>query len=249
MTLSEQLSAYCDCSSVKESDVDELVHILSQMTCWNGTNVKNANVGARICDTFLNGTRYEVIDLPGCLSKCPAFYFYPFYYPYDLESFNFKVAHISGITETIYELENVSYVSSKGAFAIDLSDVIKSCKCSSKCSTCRDEYKLLVEYDAGYEEIPECILPVMCNLLNVIEAKNNCDCDSQCPSCSNSTTTVNPVTGQTTVSVQTIKYASGDITTVQLETELARLIVNNYKNQLGLISLCSSPMELWGKVL
>ena len=57
------------------------------------------------------------------------------------------------------------------------------------------------------------------------------------------------MTGQLQTSVQTIKYASGDLTTVQLETEIARLLVDNYKREISLISLCSDPKELWGSVI
>lgn len=245
MTISEQLTTYCDCSKFTDKDIDELITIISQMTCWNSNDPRH---NMELCNTFLNGARREVLDLPSCLKKCPAFYFYPFYYPFDMNSFSFKIAQISGVTETITDLENVSWVESKGAFGIDLTDVIPSCVCHNPCQTCKDEFKLIVEYDAGYEELPECILPVMCNLLNVIEAKNNCDCDD-CQACSSQQTTVNPVTGQVTASIQTIKYASGDITTVQLETELARMLVQNYRNQIGLISLCNSPKELWGSVV
>lgn len=246
MTIYEQLGSYCDCSVVKDKDVDEAINIVSQLTCWNSGSERRLGV---MCQTFLMGARKEIVDLPDCLPKCPAFLFYPFYYPFDMNSFTFKVAHISGVNETITELTDVHWIETKGAFGIDLSEIIPSCHCKCDCCSCKDEFKLIVEYDAGYEEIPECILPIMCNLVNVIEAKNNCDCDEQCPSCSNSTTTVNPMTGQLQTSVQTIKYASGDLTTVQLETELARLIVDNYKREIGLISLCSDPKELWGTVV
>lgn len=246
MTIYEQLSTYCDCSVVNEKDVDEAINLISQLTCWNSGSDRRLGL---MCQTFLNGDRKEVVDLPACLPKCPAFYFYPFYYPFDLNSFTFKVAHISGMTEEIIELENVSWMETKGAFGIDLTGILPNCKCTCKCCDCKDEFHLIVEYEAGYESIPDCILPIMCNLINVIEAKNNCDCDEQCPTCSNSTTTVNPITGQLQTSVQTIKYASGDLTTVQLETELARMVVDNYKREIGLISLCSDPKWMWGTVV
>ena len=243
MTVYEQLSAYCGCSTINESDVDELIYVLSQMTCWNSGS------DGSFCNTFLNGARREVIDLFDCTPKCGIIYFYPFYYPFDRNSFSFRVAHISGIEETVEDVTQVNWLESKGAFGIDLSDIIPSCRCANRCAPCREEYKLIVEYDAGYEMIPECILPVMCNLMDVIEAKNNCDCDNECQSCTSQNTTVNPLTGQLQTSVQTIKYASGDLTTVQLETEIARMLVESYKTQLGLISLCSSRKELWGTVV
>lgn len=245
MTIYEQLGAYCNCSEMDDKDVDEAIHIVSQMTCWNSEQPNNTD---EFCNTFLSGDRQEIIDLPNCIKKCPAFYFYPFYHPFDPNSFTFKIARISGITEEIFDVTDVSYVYTKGAWGIDLSEIIPSCQCANKCQVCKDEYKLIVTYTAGYEEIPDCMLPVLCNLVNVIHAKNDCDC-IECVSCSNGQTTVNPMTGQVQTSVQTIKYASGDLATVQLETELARLVVDNYKAQLSLISLCSSYKTLWGAVV
>lgn len=245
MTIYEQLEDYCDCVDIDDKDVDEAVHLLSQMTCWSGS-IKDAN----LCDTFEFGPRKEVVELPLCLDKCKVIDFVPFYSPFDTESFSFKVARISGITETITEITSFAYVSSLGIFKVDLGDIIPSCACSCNPCGCDDKLLLIVEYNAGFEELPDCILPVLCNMLTVIHAKNECDCDTCAPcNTSNSNTTVDPMTGEVHTSVQTIKYASGDIATVQLETDLARLVVDNYKRQLGFISLCQNYDRLWGMVV
>ena len=70
MTIYEQLASYCDCSEVKEKDVDEAINIVSQLTCWNSGSDRRLGLQ---CQTFLNGARKEVVDLPSCLPKCPAF--------------------------------------------------------------------------------------------------------------------------------------------------------------------------------
>lgn len=245
MTIYEQLTRYCECTEIDEKDFDEAVHILSQMTCWSGT-AKDAT----LCNTFEFGPRKEVVELPLCLDKCGVIDFVPFYQPFDESSFTFKVARISGIEETVTEITSFAYVSSLGLFKIDLSEILPNCACAGNPCGCDDQLLLIVEYNAGYEELPDCILPVLCNMLTVIHAKNECDCDTCAPcNTANANTTVDPMTGEVHTSVQTIKYASGDIATVQLETDLARLVVDNYKRQLGFISLCHGYDRLWGTVV
>lgn len=245
MTIYEQLESYCNCTEMDMKDVDEAIDLLSQMTCWTGSSKNNTE-----CDTFLLGSRREVIDLPNCFEKCSVLKFDPFYYPYDKDSFTFKIARISGIDETITEVTSVKYLESLGLFAVDLTSVLPSCECAAPECGCPDELKLIVEYEAGYELLPDCMLPVLCNMITVIHAKNECDCDT-CAPCASSEgrTTVDPMTGEVTTSIQTIKYASGDIATVQLETDLARLVVDNYKKALGKISLCTGYQKLWGTVV
>ena len=91
---------------------------------------------------------------------------------------------------------------------------------------------MVVEYEAGYDEIPDCLLPVFCNVLEVIIAKNDCSCeDCNCE---------NPE--------ENIRYAKGDVVTVQLETDIGKMLVEQYKNQIGMMSLCD-VREMWGIVV
>lgn len=214
----EQLTEYCDCvDTPEEKDVQEIVNLISMFTCW--TNEP--------CDTFLLGPRQEVIEIPPCMD-C-AFEFEPFYHPFDLDTFKFTLIerNETTITQTVVE----DYVYLNGRFYINLP--LPDCKCMSKRCGCDPEYTLLVEYDAGYEGLPDCLLPVFCNLLDVIQAKNKCDCEKDC-ACNTE---------------ESIQYATGDVVTAALETDLGKILVEQYKRQLSLIALCDDSREVWGFVV
>ncbi len=217
--ITEQLSKYCECiGDVTERDVKEIIDLISMYTCW--TNEP--------CDTFLLGNRKEVIELPPCLD-CP-YEFEPFYHPFDEETFEFTVIHQNGMEIETNTAEYV-YNPASGKFLVDTG--LPSCKCmpANSCTPCDDEYKLVVTYQAGYEALPDCLLPVFCNLLDVIQAKNKCDCDD----CGCDTE-------------EQIKYATGDVVTAALETDLGKVLVEQYKRQIALISLCEER-SMWGIVV
>lgn len=222
MSIVEQLKAYCDCvEDITDEDVAELVNIISLATCWV--------VEPGDCKTFLTGARREVVDLPSC-ADCPIV-FEPYYYPFDEHSFKFYLLKVEGIEETMTEITSFRYSDVGHVFRIDTG--LPSCRCACPPCGCPPEYKLVVEYDAGYDELPDCLLPVFCHVLEVIKARRNCEC---CGDCGCETE-------------QQIKYASGDVVSVQLETEIGQMLVQNYKNQLGMISLCRGRKYLWGFVV
>lgn len=215
--LYDQLKEYCGCVDVTEDDVAEMVNVISMATCWAMSS----------CETFLLSDRTEVIDLPRCF-EC-YFKFKPYYFPYDKDTFEFKLVEINGLEETYYDVD-WAYSEVDKVFRLDLG---LDCSCMNRCG-CDPEYKLLVNYKAGYEELPDCILPVFCNLLDVIRAKNDCDCnDCNC----------------TNEAEENIKYATGDVVTVALETDLGVLLNKTYQNQLSSISLCREKKRLWGFVV
>lgn len=220
MTILEQLKGYCDCvEDITEAEVDELINVVSLATCWQ----------TKPCETFLRSERREVIDLPSC-ADCPIVY-EPFYRPFDVSSFKFFLVKQEGITETVTEITDFNYHVSDGSFHI-LTGLPK-CNCTPCDCGCPPEYKLLVEYIAGYEEIPDCLLPVFCNVLNVIKAKRECNCEADC-ACDTK---------------EEVKYATGDVVSVALETDIGKILVQQYKNQLGMMSLCRANRDLWGFVV
>ena len=222
--LIEQLIGYCDCvKDATDEDGVELINVVSMATCWM----------QEPCETFLKGERREIIDLPSC-ADCPIT-FEPYYHPFDVDSFKFSLVKIQGIEEKITEITDFAYHTSDGKFHVDVG--LPSCKCGCKQCTCgcEPEYKLLVEYTAGYEIIPDCLLPVFCNLLEGIHAKRECNCCNDC--------------GCEAETEEDIKYASGDVVSVQLETDLGKMLVQDYKNLLGMISLCKKQNEIWGVVV
>lgn len=226
MSIVDQLKSYCTCvEDVTEDLVAELVNVISSATCWM----------QEPCETFLTGERTELLPLPDCMD-CPM-EFTPFYHPYDSDSFSFYLVKIEGIEETVTEITDYAYSETSGLFRLNTG--LPSCKCKpcNTCSDCKPEYKLLVKYTAGYDELPDCLLPVFCNVLEVIHAKNDCDC-TDCDECESSK-----------YEEDNIQYATGDVVTVALETDIGKVLVSQYKKQIGMISLCEAYSELWGFVV
>lgn len=223
MTIYEQLSKYCEClHSVEDSDVDELISLISVYTCW----------AENPCDTFLSGERREVIDLPDCICNCDVFSFMPFYAPFDVETFAFTLIAQNGIEEVSTPITDYSYSDIDGDFKLMLP--LANCKCKKPCG-CPTKYKLLVTYVAGYEELPDCLLPLMCEALQYIKEKNKCDCDS-CPTCDKKYED----DGTEVVIANAAKL------TDRLHYWLSAMLTDQYKRQLSLISLCHRNGELWG---
>lgn len=222
MTIYEQLSKECNCrESAKESDIDELIRLISMATCWM----------QKPCDTFLSSERQEVIELPSCMDECEVFSFKPFYHPFDKESFAFTLIAQKGIDETSTTIDEYSYSEIDGDFKMILP--IPSCKCKNPCD-CPTKYKLLVTYVAGYEELPECLIPIFCEALQYIEEKNKCDC-AKCTTCDN----------KYEDDKIPILIDDADSITLQLKNYFIRTLSRQYKRQLSLISLCEVG-ELWG---
>ena len=225
MTVYEQLAEYCDCLDVKESDVNELIGLISTHTCWADK--------ANPCGTFLTGERKEVVDLPDCVCDCDVFVFEPRYLPFDTDSFTFTVIEQEGINETATEITDYVYSAIDENFRMELP--LPQCGCMPKCG-CEKNYKLLVTYIAGYEEIPDCLLPVFCEALQWIKIKNTCDCE-ECQPCQDDSTER--------------KYYEIDYTTLtgRLQDYFLAVLTKQYVKQLSLISVCEFERNLWGLVV
>jgi len=222
MTPFEQLTEYCNCQDVEEKDVNELINLISTYTCW----------AQNPCETFLASERREVKDLPSCVNGCDVYEFEPLYAPFDPDSFEFTLVEQNGITETTVTL-SAFYSEVDGKFRLELP--LPSCKCMPKCG-CESKYKLLVTYVAGYEEVPECLLPLMCEALYWIADKNKCACED-CDACDPTKNTDEGV----------INYATLD---GRLQDHFLNVLTRQYFNQLSLISLCQRYKgELWGVVV
>lgn len=223
MSIYEQLSTKCNCMTVKETDVDELIQLISSLTCWQNEP----------CETFLLGERREVIDLPDCMDECEVIAFEPFYHPFDKDSFEFKLVAQTGIEEEITDITDFAYSEIDGSFK--MIPPIADCKCGCKPCECLPKYKLLVTYVAGYENLPDCLIPLMCEALQYIAEKNKCDCD-KCQTCDN----------KYEDDKVPILIDDADTLTLQLKNYFIRTLAKQYKRQLSLISLCRRPNELWG---
>ena len=231
MTIIEQLTEYCDCltrevdgeafPNFTERDVYELVNLISSYTCW----------AQHPCETFLQGERREVVDVPDCGCDCDIFEFEPFFFPFDPESFVFTLVEQNGITETHTPVSTYIYSEADEKFRLELP--LPDCRCRPKCG-CRSKYKLIVTYVAGYEEIPECLLPIFCEALQWVIDKNECDCE-KCQDCENKY----PDSNQ-------IDYTS---LTGRLQEHFLTVLTHQYFRQLSLISLCQARHSLWGVVV
>lgn len=214
-----QIIEYCSCQDIDEKDVMEAIDLVSMFTGW-------AN---KPCETFLVGERKEVIELPACI-PC-TWVFKPFYWPYDEESFTFTLVTQKGLEETSESVEFV-YSEVDENFRLDLPN---NCKCGGRCKCgCIPTYKLVVVYNAGYDAIPDCLLPVFCELVRVIHEKNLC-CKDSC-GCSSSEENQN--------------YSNEDEDLAKsLEETMKELLTEQYKRQLGMISLYRYRPEVWGTVI
>lgn len=221
----DQLRNHCDCikDEITDADIDELVSLISMYTCWQ----------QKPCDTFLQSMRKQVVELPDCVDDCNVFEFEPFYEPFDVSSFTFTLVSQTGIEETSTVLTNVSYSEVDELFRLNLP--IPGCECMPNCG-CPTHYKLLVEYVAGYDEIPECLLPLFCEALQYIKEMKKCDC-SQCQTCDNK---------YDADKVEVLVYDAAKLTD-QLKVYFVKTLTEQFKRQLSLISLCHKrENELWG---
>ena len=224
LTPLEQLTEYCDCfGSVEERDVSELINLISTYTCW----------AQKPCETFLLSERKEVKELPNCKCNCDVFEFEPFYAPFDPESFTFTLVEQNGIEETLTDVSSYIYSEADEKFRLELP--LPDCNCKPRCG-CESKFKLIVTYAAGYENIPECLLPLFCEALQWIAEKNKCDCE-KCEACD-----PNNRDEQTN-----IDYGS---LTGRLQEHFLTVLTAQYFQQLSLISICQRYKgELWGVVV
>lgn len=232
MTVYEQLTEYCDCLSVNnedesypaftEHDVDELIALVSTYTCW----------AQKPCETFLKGERKELIDVKDCVCDCDIFEFEPFYRPFDPSSFTFTLIEQNGIEETSTSIDTFAYSTADEKFRLELP--LPNCDCVAPRCGCKSNYKLLVTYEAGYEEIPECLLPFFCDMLQMIIDKNKCCCE-ECQECDH------PISTE-----ERLDYTKLED---RIKDRALEILTTQYIRQLSLISLCRYMSNLWGVVV
>lgn len=224
----EQLKNNCDCISENEwsntkleQNISEFLDLISTMTCWK----------TKACETLLMSERVEVFDIEDLKYECgvcdsglvtKTLYF-------DLiqeESINVKILIRNGIKFEEIELSKdlYSYISYDNILYVDLSDYIFDDEC-----TCEKIVKLIVTYDAGYETLPECLFPVLCDFLDYVFDMNKCTCGA-CSTCeTDSTQDVVIVEGET-----------DNTEFISVKLQIRNLITSNYMRQLEFISLCGN---------
>ena len=224
----DQLRNFCKCvdKGVENEDIDELVNRISMFTCWM----------QKPCETFLKGEREQVIDLPECMDDCDVFAFDPYYAPFDVDSFEFTLVTQTGTDETLTPI-TAKYSEIDRKFKMMLP--LPGCKCAPECG-CPTKYKLLVKYVAGYEDLPDCLLPIFCEGLQYIIERKQCDCE-ECQTCGDQYG--NPEAGKRLI------YGANTLTE-QLKVFFMETLTAQYVRQLSLISLCGRSNEaIWGYVI
>lgn len=156
-----QIKASCPCFCDKDDDeigklIKTLISLLSISLCWNDT----------ICGTFEYGLREETFDyIPNCMTCecCATIAEYPLFYVSkgaDFQIVNVALYIYNGLNETMTLLKPTQYTYRNGKLLIDTSTLPSNC-CTCSC----DSYELRVEYESGYKQIPDCLLPLFCELL------------------------------------------------------------------------------------
>lgn len=222
MNIYQQLADYCDCAKVLEEDVEHLINLVSMATCWT----------QKPCETFLLSERKEVIDLPNCLD-CDVISFRPFYTPFEESSVNFTVVKSVGIEETYLPVSDYAWSEADEAFKVDVG--LPSCHCQPCTCGCEPTYKLLITYDAGYEELPDCLLPIFCEALKYVHELRTCDCE-QCSVCNAD-------------EIDTQDYSQAYDIKDRLKDFFVVTLTRQYVRQLSLIGLCDRVKEIWAVVV
>lgn len=225
-TIFEQLQASCDC--IKQSDLKEdtfkrnvlqLIDLISTITCW-----KNSP-----CENFLSSDREEVMDID-VIKSCwcdGGLMIVPLYYrEIKEETIQVFVQMRNGVKFEEIELsqDDFSYNVYENKLYIDLSQYNINDVCS-----CEKVHKLIVRYTAGYELLPNCLIPAFCDFLQQVIEYNRCDC--VCNTCDDEEVNEEPVEPDT------------------IEEYIQRTLFIAYARQLETISLCGNHKWFVGLVV
>ena len=225
-TIYEQLQTSCDCIKLSDKNdenfkqnVNQLIDLISIMTCW-----KNSP-----CENFLSSDREEVMDVD-VINSCwcdGGLMVVPLYYREIKEdTIQVFVQIRNGVKFEEIELseDDFSFNPYENKLYIDLSEYDTESVCN-----CEKVHKLIVRYTAGFELLPNCLLPVFCDFLSYVVKMNQCDCN--CNTCEDDTENDEPVDPDT------------------IEEYIQRTLFIAYARQLETISLCGNHKWFVGLVV
>lgn len=228
----EQIKDNCDCIPVDMKDeeilstIEEVISLISFMTCWT----------TKPCETLLKSKRTEIIKMDEflpCSCDDGIMEIDLYFKPVEATSIKVYSVHREGVKEITTELSDneISYSTIKDLLYVDIRNhaIIQG-----DCCVCKQEQYLMIEYIAGFELIPNCLLPLVCDLFHIVYDKNKCCCD-KCVSCNMD----NSDSGY---------YDTGNIDiSNEIANVLTSLITNVYTKQLSLISVCKlNCNNVWG---
>lgn len=225
----EQLSSSCDCisdneweSSKLESNITEFLDLISTMTCWK----------TKACENFLSSEREEVFDvdiITDCRNCDSGLVVKTLYFDeVQTDSIEVKILIRNRLEFEEIEIpsEDFAFNPYTGELYVDLSDYAVGDAC-----TCDKVIKMIVTYVAGYETLPDCLLPVLCDYLDYVIDMNKCSCS--CSVCDSDST-----------SDVVIEEPEND-EYISIKLRIRNMITENYMRQLEFISLCGTRKYLF----
>lgn len=229
--VAQQIKLHCPCFSDSEMCdllpiAEELVNMISSSTCWQ----------REACETLLKAPRVERIPLPcvkcgGCENVVT---FVP-YYNVGVEDIEVAVYTQSGLNETRTQLQynefNFTTIKGYPEVKIDISRYGLNCRCDS----CTSGF-IEITYTAGYEKLPSCLFPEVCDLISAITAsKLGCGSLDECCQMSNA---------ELGYKLKSKKVGELSWTWTQDKTSIEylymQLVAANRFKSLGMISLCGT---------
>lgn len=232
----QQLIDKCPCYKDCEVDdvkgmADQLVDNISLSTCWT----------TKSCETLLYSDREERIEFP-CLT-CDCCGNIERFRPYFQEGISKDTTEVTIITQSGLDTEEVKVdvndfgvtkVKGYYEFLVNLENYGNYCNCSN----C-DVMYIVFKYKAGYEKLPDCLFPEVCDLIKVMEASNlGCGGIDDCCKMT-----------QAEVGYALKSKKKGEISyTWEQNTEgfaylFNQLLIGNMFKNLGMISLCGTHTD------
>lgn len=174
-----QIKTHCPCfQDTEDSELlviaKELINLLSSSACWS----------QNLCETLLTSLRTERIELRcrDCGSCCQQIERFRPYYQYGINPDSLVVTILTenGLSLTKEILDTTEYavsdINGYTEFLVDVGEYAPRCGCEP----CGKTY-IEFTYEAGFEELPDCLFPEVCDLIKTITAsKLGCGSLSDC---------------------------------------------------------------------
>lgn len=243
----EQLEDYCNCIllEVEEKDklkaIQEMIHIVSLLTGWQ----------QHPCETFLKSDREETIDIDK-IDRCACradgiMEFIPFYTPVEPESFKVSLVEVEGVKECTRQLDETEFSWGKMNSVLFINTLPFADQIANECNFCHpcpSNQKLVIEYVAGFSELPKCLLPIFCDMFHLLLDKNDCHCE-KCDSCK----TRNYDEESVLDTFDPDKMTQGQWLDYKTNVYLRALVKLFYKKQLASINLIGRKrVTAWGTI-